>query len=140
MLTTLPRLYGINSDGQCYLKPKFRGVFNSTMKYIFGEYYETQGIRIYCWTKTHDPYLVITSQSLLESKMNIYKDSNITIIHNDYSQYYENSEHFQETSQLCEDGISKYECEELQRCISEQGGDYNSKQCNEEWSIYTNHY
>ena len=35
VLTTLPRLYGVNNEGKCYIKPKFRGVFNATMKYIF---------------------------------------------------------------------------------------------------------
>ena len=140
MLTTLPRLYGINSDGKCFIKPKFRGVFNSTMKYIFGEDYQLQGIRIYCWTKTHDPYLVITSKSLLESKMNMYRDSNITKINNDYSHFYENSEYFKDVSHLCDDGIANYECKELQNCINEQKGDYNSINCKGQWSFYTNSY
>ena len=80
LLSTLPRLYDVNTEGKCFIKPKFRGVFNSTMKYIFGEDYNSQGIRIYCWAKTYNPYLIITSQSLLESKKSVFEKSTITDI------------------------------------------------------------
>lgn len=61
MLATLSRLYGIREDGKCYLKPSKRCLFNSTMKYIFGENYENDGILIMCKKLVNFPVLVITS-------------------------------------------------------------------------------
>ena len=37
MMTTLPRMYDETEDEKCYLKPSMRGIFNTTMKYIFGK-------------------------------------------------------------------------------------------------------
>lgn len=38
MLTTLPRLYGCNKNGKCYIKPSKHRLFNSTMKYLLIEF------------------------------------------------------------------------------------------------------
>ena len=72
MMTTLPRLYGVTKDKKCYIKPNKRGVFNSTMKYIFGKNYEDDNINIYCFPYSHNPYLVITSEKLLEDTITKY--------------------------------------------------------------------
>lgn len=78
MLTTLPRLYNV-SDGKCYLIPSKRGLFNSTMKYIFGKNYEKDGIRIMCRIMPHYPILIITSDKILNDTLSYYpEDSNIT--------------------------------------------------------------
>ncbi|KAK8843106.1 hypothetical protein M9Y10_025297 [Tritrichomonas musculus] len=47
MLSTLPRLYKLTEKGKCYIKPSMRGLFNTTMKYIFGRNYEKDGIFIF---------------------------------------------------------------------------------------------
>ncbi|KAK8837374.1 hypothetical protein M9Y10_036807 [Tritrichomonas musculus] len=80
MMTTLPRLYGINEEGRCYIKPSKRGLFNSTMKYIFGREYEKDNIRIFCKKIFHDPILIITSDKILESTMKHFSATNITKI------------------------------------------------------------
>lgn len=61
MLSTLPRLYSFNEEGKCFIKPAKRNIFNTTMKYIFGQSYENQNIRIMCKKIYYGITLVITS-------------------------------------------------------------------------------
>ena len=135
ILTTLPRLYGKTEDGKCYIKPKFRGVFNSTMKYIFGENYESQNIQIYCWPQMHDPYLIITSEFILNKTLENYDQESITIINEDSFKYIESQPYFGTEETLCSDMIAQDECQKLKNCISQ-----NENSCKEEWNIYTNTY
>lgn len=69
MLTTLPRLYSTTNDGKCFLKPSMRGLFNSTMKYIFGKNYENDGILIMCKKQAHNLYLVLSSEKILNQTL-----------------------------------------------------------------------
>ena len=139
ILTTISRLYGINEEGKCYIKPKFRGVFNSTMKYIFGNHYHEKGIRIYCWTKVHDPYLIITSEESYHYKIAQYSEENIEILSDDYiKEQTESKEYFNETAHLCDSGIANEECQQLKSCL-ETKNNYD-EECEEEWSRFTNSY
>ena len=133
VLTTLPRLYGINDAGKCYLKPKFRGVFNSTMKYIFGSNYHEQGITIYCWSKMHYPYLVLTSQKFLQESLHSLGEENYEIL--DGKEKYISQEYFNSTEMLCDYDDSE-ECISLQNCLKEQ----ENNECVKEWETYTNKY
>ena len=136
ILTTLPRLYNINDDGKCYIKPKFRGVFNATMKYIFGSDYHTKGIRIYCWTKMHEPYLVITSEESYNQKLNTYSEEDVEILSDDeFIQQTKSEEYFNDTDHLCDYGYALNECNSLKQCIENSQTD-----CEEEWSSFTNNY
>ena len=81
MLTTLPRLYSFNKNGNCFIKPSMRGLFNSTMKYIFGKNYEEDEIEIYCKKMSHYPILVITSKKMLNQTLLFFEDDkNITFL------------------------------------------------------------
>ena len=136
MLSTLPRLYGITDNNVCYLKPKFRGVFNSTMKYIFGSNYSSKNIRIYCWAKMHDPYLVITSEENYMNSLNSYSEDDVIIINNQESfEPITSEEYFNDTLHLCDSGLANSECKSLQKCI-----ETGNSQCDDEWSLFTNKY
>ena len=71
MMATLPQLYAFHYDGKndsnnyCYINTTKIGLFNATMKYIFGENYAEQGIEIFCYQNNTNPYLVIRSEGLL---------------------------------------------------------------------------
>jgi hypothetical protein len=134
-MTTLPRLYEYKNN-TCTVKPKLRGVFNNTMKYIFGKDYIEQGIKIYCYPYTHNPYLVITSDAM-------FKEVNATI--SNYSEYKYVYEEMNDTSKqyfdigkLCEDKIAEPECNLLKTCISND--DPSKRKCEKEWDTYTNKY
>ena len=131
VLTTLPRLYGINDAGKCYIKPKFRGVFNSTMKYVFGDDYNDQGITIYCWPKMHYPYLILTSQRFLHASIEALED-NYELLEG--KEEYVSQEYFNDTDTLCDNDNSE-QCIELQQCLREGNND-----CAREWNLYTNAY
>ena len=138
MLLTLPRLYRINFTGNnrgCYIIPNQRGVFNATMKYIFGEDYEQQGIQIYCDPYHHMPYLILTSQKIYEETLTHYNQSLITKFKDNIVEYTSND--YFDVNHLCEDGRAYEQCEVLKNCISNNYGD-NS--CKEEWENYTNNY
>ena len=134
ILTTLPRLYAVNDNGKCYIKPKLRGVFNSTMNYIFGTNYSSKGIRIYCWTKMHKPYLVITSEESYLNKLKTYSGEDVTILNNEEI-IEQSDEYFNDTNHLCDSGIAETECRSLQACIQA-----SQSTCEEEWSLFTNKY
>ena len=128
-MATLPRLYEHNNE-TCIVKPKLRGVFNTTMKYIFGEDYQEQGILIYCHKNNNDPYLVLTSKKLFD-------EVNSTI--SNYSEYVYYPKGVNETTpyfdanNLCNDGIAKSECEHLKECIS--SGNSEDNKCKKEWML-----
>ena len=85
MLTTLPRLYGITKDGKCFIKPSKRGLFNTTMKYIFGKDYEKEGIIILCKKIIHFPVLVITSERIKNKTLSYFSDDrNIKFLGNQF--------------------------------------------------------
>ena len=135
MLTTLPRLYKVNEYGQCYIKPKFRGVFNSTMKYIFGEdYHTTQHIHIYCYPKMHYPELVITSDEIIESFIELDSNKDFEILDNFEKEDIKSEETFQIDETFC-DQTKLESCHELLTCINKNNGE-----CREEWSLFTNNY
>ena len=81
MLTTLPRMYSINSEGKCYIKPCIRGLFNTTMKYIFGKDYENDKIEIMCKKLYKSIVLVITSEKILNKTLEYFSNKiNITFL------------------------------------------------------------
>ena len=138
VLTTLPRLYGVNNEGKCYIKPRFRGVFNATMKYIFGEDYHTKGIHIYCWTQTNDPYLVLTSREMLESRVNSLTSEGKTISYiNQGDTFYSPKNYF--TKELCSDNKANFECQELKTCLS-NSNDADESACQKQWNVYSDAY
>ena len=142
ILTTLPRLYAVH-DGKCYIKPRLRGVFNTTMKYIFGEDYHNQGIQIFCYPSEYNIYLSITKTEFLDAIVNEFKADK----RDGYIEWYDDYQVGITTSQeydfgsiesLCDniDEDEKEICQKLQNCIN----DNNYNNCNEEWSNYTNRY
>ena len=135
MLTTLPRLYGVH-DGKCFIKPKLRGVFNSTMKYIFGEDFESQGIKIMCYTKTNDPYLIISSTEFDKYVIDKYDPKDIK--ENNPEQFDVRSEEYFDQSNLCKDGKAASLCRKYQECIKKNSDD--TTKCKDEWEAYTNEY
>lgn len=138
MMTTLPRLYGITKNGKCFIKPSMRGLFNTTMKYIFGKDYEEQGIEIFCTALSHDVTLVIRSDKILnktiKSYTDIYKNSKeIKILEKQFN--IKNRDFFREHSigELNEEGKNLYQ--KYENCISA-----NENECENEWDIFTQYY
>jgi len=131
VLLTLPRLYSINSSGKCYIKPKMRGVFNSTMKYVFGPNYQDQNITIICYPEAHYPYLVLTSDvfddQILQSHTNLQNYSSNRQFPVESSDYFDKP--------LCSDGIASDSCKILKKCI-----EAGTSTCDDEWENYTNNY
>lgn len=135
MLTTLPRLYNISKDGKCYLIPSKRGLFNSTMKYIFGKNYEDDGIRIMCRKMSHYPFLIITSDKILNQTLSYYPNKkNIKLLEKQFdiknTNYFENHQF----TDLDDDGkslLSKYE-----NCVKNKG----TTSCEREWDTFTQYY
>ena len=135
MLTTLPRLYGITASGRCYIKPSKRGVFNSTMKYIFGRDYEKDNIRIFCQKLTHNPILVITSDKILNASLKHFSHTNITMLKPQFN--IKNNDYFEDYpfyNTLNEEGrklLARYEA-----CISTN----NKNKCDEEFDEFSQFY
>ncbi|KAK8847923.1 hypothetical protein M9Y10_018971 [Tritrichomonas musculus] len=112
MMTTLPRLYSFTKSGKCYIKPSMRGLFNTTMKYIFGADYEEHGIEIFCTKLSHDVTLVIRSEKSLNEAIKSYTRMNKTV------------------------KVLKKQFDVKNRdCISEQ-----KDNCEKEWDIFTQYY
>ena len=111
MMTTLPRLYSVTKSGKCYIKPSMRGLFNTTMKYIFGKDFEDQGIEIFCTKLSHDVTLVIRSEKNLNKIIKSYSDidNNITILQKQFNII--NKDYFKEhpIGKLNEEGQNLYE-------------------------------
>lgn len=132
MMTTLPRLYSLTKDGKCYLKPSKRGLFNTTMKYIFGREYEVDGIKIMCRKTSHNLYLIITSDKILNQTLKIYSKHNYSLLEKQFNitnkNYFENFEY----QQLPEYGKSLYNI--YLKCISQ------NKDCENEWDIFEQYY
>lgn len=136
MLATLPRLYGVNKNGKCYIKPSFRGLFNSTMKYIFGKNYEEDNIRIYCKKMTRHPILVITSDKILNHTLDFFKyDDDIIMLENKQNEiinndYFEN----QTFGNLPENGKNLLNIYE--KCVEING----TQNCESQWDSFTQYY
>ena len=135
MLTTLPRLYNISKDGKCYLIPSKRGLFNSTMKYIFGKNYEDDGIRIMCRKMSHYPFLIITSDKILNQTLSYYPNKkNIKFVGKQFdiknTNYFENHR-FTDLNDEGKSLLSKYE-----NCAKNKG----TKNCEMEWDSFTQYY
>ena len=130
MLTVLPRLYKIH-NGKCFIKPKLRGVFNSTMRYIFGQYYENDKITIMCNSRAHFPYLVISSEKFTNQLETQYDPQNITALPEQFAA--ESNDFFSDIDSL-DSKRAENELIELKTCISKGGT------CYEEWDEYTKKY
>ena len=130
MLTVLPRLYKIH-DGKCFIKPKLRGVFNNTMKYIFGPKYQEDNITILCYPRTQFPYLVISSEKLTNELRSQFDQSEIT---NLPVQFPAESQDFYSVTNPLSDVRAKNEYKQILECKSKGG------ECNEEWETYINKY
>lgn len=135
MLTTLPRLYGVSDDGKCFIKPSKRGLFNTTMKYIFGKDYEKEGIVIMCKKITHFPVLIITSDRIKNRTLSYFSnDSEITFLENQFD--IENKNFFEnhEIGELPIEGENLLKS--YQRCVEKNG----PKNCENEWDSFTQFY
>ncbi|KAK8865013.1 hypothetical protein M9Y10_010542 [Tritrichomonas musculus] len=135
MLTTLPRLYNINKDGKCYIKPSMRGLFNTTMKYIFGKNYENDGIEIFC--KDLDNYitLIVRSDKILNLTLNSFADKGkIKLLDKQFK--IDNIDYFKEhpIGELPDEGKNLLKIYE--QCSSQKG----SENCEKEWDIFTQYY
>ena len=130
MLTVLPRLYKVH-NGKCFIKPKLRGVFSSTMKYIFGQDYEDHNITIMCYTRTQFPYLVISSGKFTKELIDQYDPSDITILPEQFSA---NSSDFFSVPNPLNNNLAKDELKKLQSCLAK------GEVCDEEWEEYINEY
>lgn len=136
MYSTLPRLYDFNKDGKCFIKPSMRGLFNSTMKYIFGKNYENDMIKIYCKKMAHYPFLIITSKKILNHTLQFFEnDKNITFLENEFKDY-NNNDYFQENfkDNLTIEGINLLNAYE--NCTIKKG----AKKCELEWDNFTQYY
>ena len=135
MLTTLPRLYGVNDDGKCFIKPPKRGLFNTTMKYIFGKDYEKEGIIIMCKKITHFPVLVITSDKIKNKTLSYFSDDrDIKFLENQFE--IENKNYFEnlKIEELPIEGKNLFES--YQYCVKIKG----SEKCENEWDLFTQFY
>lgn len=135
MLSTLPRLYDATENGKCFIKPSMRGLFNSTMKYIFGKNYEDDGIRIMCKKTIHYPLLVITSDKILNNSLKFYSDNhNIKFIE---SQFKINNTNFFDN--LNRDDLNEEALKLLkvyENCVQING----INECENEWDSFTQYY
>lgn len=135
MLTTLPRLYGSTDDGKCFIKPSMRGLFNSTMKYIFGKDYENDGIDIYCKKLVHNIILVITSDKLMNQTLKQFSDpEKFIFLHKKpkiiNSNYFDQCQ-FKNLSKEGENLLTIYK-----DCVSKKG----TPNCENEWDNFTQYY
>lgn len=135
MLSTLPRLYDSTENGRCFIKPSMRGLFNSTMKYIFGKNYEEDGIRIMCKKTMHYPLLVITSEKILNNSLNFYSVNHS--IHFIENQFQINNTNFFESlnkNDLNEEALKLLKIYE--DCVQVNG----ISECENEWDSFTQYY
>ena len=131
VLQTLPRLYEVDKDYTCRIKPYQRGVFNSTMKYLFGENYSNQNITIMCYPYTHDPFLVLTSDVLTNNYFQDVNTTGGTFLEQQFKPISNSSF----SGELCSDGRALDSCRILQECLNK-----HSDNCSKEWDIYSNNY
>ena len=135
MMTTLSRLYSTNKQGKCFIKPSMRGLFNTTMKYIFGKNYENDGIEIFCKNLNNYIVLVIRSEKILNETLNrIENKEQIQILDKQFNII--NKDYFKETNigELPEEGknlLNKYN-----ECLSIK----NTGNCENEWDKFTQFY
>ena len=136
MLATLPRLYDFSENKKkCFIKPSKRGLFNSTMKYIFGKDYEKDDINIFCKRLHHYPALVITSEKILNQTLNyFYYDSNITYLEKQINIV--NKDYFKETQ------LEKLpeELQDLLNVYKYCSSKYGAENCESQWDNFTQYY
>ena len=134
MMITFSRLYGITNNGKCYIKPSKRGLFNSTMKYIFGKEYEKEGIRIMCKKTQHNLYLVISSDKILNQTLQVFSDKNYTFLNKQFN--IDNENYFKNftTEKLSEYGKS------LLNIYSKCKIRNETNECENEWDMFTQYY
>ncbi|KAK8843040.1 hypothetical protein M9Y10_025228 [Tritrichomonas musculus] len=134
MMATLPRLYDINDNGKCYLKPSKRGLFNTTMKYIFGRDYENEGINIMCKKLEHNIYLVLSSEKILNQTLQNFKNKNYTLLDQQFN--ITNIDYFRN---FIPEGIpekGRFLYDTYKKCtLSNLTGN-----CENEWDIFTQFY
>lgn len=133
MMTTLPRLYDINKENKCYLKPSKRGLFNSTMKYIFGKDYEYDGIQIMCKIIEHNLYLVITSEKILNDTLQDFKHQNYKLLSKQFN--IKNSDYFEHLDKEKLNEKSKFLYNLYEECLSQ-----NNRNCDKEWDVFIQYY
>lgn len=137
MMTTLPRLYGLTKSGKCFIKPSMRGLFNTTMKYIFGQNYEKDNIQIMCKKIQHYPMIVITSDKILNQTLSHFIDEkNITFLKNQFDNvinlnYFDNQSY---KNLLNDEG--KELLKEYENCVNNK----NVINCENEWDSFTQHF
>lgn len=131
MMTTLPRLYDINKENKCYLKPSKRGLFNST--YIFGKDYEYDGIQIMCKIIEHNLYLVITSEKILNETLQDFKHQNYKLLSKQFN--IKNSDYFEHLDKEKLNEKSKFLYNLYEECLSQ-----NNRNCDKEWDVFTQYY
>lgn len=134
MLTTLPRLYDVTKSGKCYIKPSMRGLFNSTMKYIFGKDYEKDGIRIMCKKLSHYPLLVITSEKILNQTMSHFSDQNLTLLKKQFD--IENKNYFNHHKLEIFNDEGNQLMKNYEECVSVNG----TENCEDKWDSFTQYY
>ena len=136
MLTTLPRMYSINSEGKCYIKPCIRGLFNTTMKYIFGKDYENDKIEIMCKKLYKSIVLVITSEKILNKTLEYFSNKiNITFLEKQFdnitnTNYFENF-NIENLNDEANNLFLLYD-----QCAKEKG----TVNCENEWDAFTQYY
>ena len=131
MMLTLPRLYEIDSNKKCRIKTHLRGVFNSTMKYIFGQNYQDQNITILCYPYTNNPYLIITSDTLLQDLEDTINMTNATF----HDRQFEPVSNDYFANLPLNDGRALSYYKTLESCIQNKLGN-----CSKQWEEYTNAY
>lgn len=134
-MATLPRLYDINENGDCYIKPSKRGLFNTTMKTIFGKNYENDNITIHCKKVYHYPYLIISSKKILKQTHSYFGDYTILTDHivDENHDYFLEDEHFK-PNELPDNLKELYN--NYQDCAVNHSFNY----CSEKWDIFTQFY
>ena len=137
MMTTLPRLYGLTKDGKCFIKPSMRGLFNTTMKYIFGKNYEKDNIQIMCKKIQRYPMLVITSQKILEQTLTHFKDdTNITLLGNQFEKIVNLNYFANQSYKKILDKEGKKLLNEYENCVRNK----SVINCEHEWDLFTQYY
>lgn len=136
MLATLPRLYDVTKSGRCYIKPSKRGLFNTTMKYIFGKDYEKDNIRIFCKKLTHNPILIISSDKILNNTLSYFSREKVTLLPSQFDIV--NTDYFDGVSLS---NLNNNEGEKLlndyRNCIKLHK---KNEKCETEWDKFTQFY
>lgn len=132
MMITFSRLYGITNNGKCYIKPSKRGLFNSTMKYIFGNNYEKDRIIILCKKLENFPVLVITSDKILNKTLSYFsKERKFTFFDKKFN--IKNKVYFQNDNKKDLSSEGQQLLDSYGKCVKEK----SIKNCEVEWDTFT---